>query len=260
MQSKRKRISYIDMPHEAALPSDMQYQTHSYPQHSSQSQSTSYAGVAIRSSSSASVNQSSSAQDQSNIDELLLKMKKVLAQHKIATGAHINSLDESGNGILHHCCYYKLHPLIADLLDHGADVNIQNFQGDTPLHIAAKNGDRTAMKLLLQSKANTNSINDKDETPIDVASTTGFQSVLHSIMTEVRDNQALENTVTVQSEKQLRALFNRLSIHDKCAFAIAQPMHLRKEEKESILQMLSYMTPREIAIIEREVSCRKLSL
>lgn len=60
---------------------------------------------------------------------------------KIGTKKLTNSIDEEGNGSLHFLCSNKKmsEELIVDLLEKGANANLQNHLGQTPLHFAALN-------------------------------------------------------------------------------------------------------------------------
>lgn len=52
------------------------------------------------------------------------------------------------------------------LIDHGADVNGQDFKGNTPLHNVAANKNRNLAILLLNAKANVNAVNKEGKTPL----------------------------------------------------------------------------------------------
>jgi ankyrin repeat protein len=56
-----------------------------------------------------------------------------------------------------------------DLVTNGADVNIQNNNGDTPLHIAVRRGDKECVKTLLSLGAKVALQNSQGKTPIQLA-------------------------------------------------------------------------------------------
>jgi ankyrin repeat protein len=55
------------------------------------------------------------------------------------------------------------------LLIHGADINIADNTGGTPLHFAASSGSTKVVKLLLSNGANVNAKDNGGCTPLDVA-------------------------------------------------------------------------------------------
>ena len=55
------------------------------------------------------------------------------------------------------------------LLEHGVDVNGRNFQGETPLHIAAANGLVKVVRVLLEHGANVGAEDKKGKTPLHTA-------------------------------------------------------------------------------------------
>ena len=79
----------------------------------------------------------------------------------------INIQDQDGNTPLHLASKIKNIEIIKLLLDHGAIVNIQNISGDTPLHIACSKGnaDIEIIKLLLHNDC-INQKNSRGFTPL----------------------------------------------------------------------------------------------
>jgi ankyrin repeat protein len=56
--------------------------------------------------------------------------------------------------------------IIKQLLDRGADVNLQDNDGDTALHGAAQNGNAEIVRLLLAKRANVDARNKVGGTPL----------------------------------------------------------------------------------------------
>ena len=59
--------------------------------------------------------------------------------------------------------------VISSLIDAGANVNMPDLDGMTPLMIAAKNGHRFTVELLVRRGADVNFRNVKGETALDIA-------------------------------------------------------------------------------------------
>ena len=68
---------------------------------------------------------------------------------------------------------------IQTLIQCGAPVNEQNGDGDTPLHIAARNSDLEFMEVLIASGADTSIKNYKGQTPLHDASDSATEYLQH---------------------------------------------------------------------------------
>ncbi|SPR08170.1 ankyrin repeat-containing protein 13 [Orientia tsutsugamushi] len=85
---------------------------------------------------------------------LLSKESLSIAQALLTHGANVNLEDEDGNTALHYATNHFHHKEITEiLLNHGANVNAQNNVGDTALHRAAKSGLGPTVLCLLKSGA-----------------------------------------------------------------------------------------------------------
>ncbi len=69
---------------------------------------------------------------------------------------------DDGNSILHLAIQKKKEDIVEFLLKVNCDVNIKNLYGETPLHEAAINGDKTLLELLLQEETALVNIQDDD--------------------------------------------------------------------------------------------------
>ena len=118
-----------------------------------------------------------------------LKGSHELCSILIEYKAKIDAVDKDGNQPLHLACKQRNFSTGNLLLTHGADVNFLNKQqrspldlanesilkssrisdGDHALHIAVRNGDIQAVKLLVGCGANVNELNEEGQTPLHTA-------------------------------------------------------------------------------------------
>ena len=66
----------------------------------------------------------------------------------------INEPTVDGSTLLNKACEEGNAPLVAGLLDVGADINASDYRGYTPLHVAAEKGHLAIVKILIKKKAN----------------------------------------------------------------------------------------------------------
>ena len=91
------------------------------------------------------------------------------SKHHLANGTDVNVQDFDGWTPLHWAAM-EGHKKIAELLiANGADVNLKNMDGNTPLQYAAMAGQIGIAKLLLIKEADLNTKNINDKRPLDVA-------------------------------------------------------------------------------------------
>ena len=67
-------------------------------------------------------------------------------------GADVNGVNENGSTALHLCCQIGWVDGINQLLGRGARI-LPDKQGNTPLHIAAQQGNREVIELFIRLKA-----------------------------------------------------------------------------------------------------------
>ena len=97
-------------------------------------------------------------------------------------GAAIDSLDtrrsQNGRRALNWAAWHNQPSAIRFLVAHGAQINLSNLTGFTPLHHAAENGSLEAARALLALGADRNARNRVGQTPADVARERGQLEVV----------------------------------------------------------------------------------
>lgn len=93
-------------------------------------------------------------------------------------GSDVDAQDEEGISALHVAVLGMNIPIMTLLLDHGADTNITTFDGVSPLHMAARSGEIYIVKLLIDHYADVLAMDDEGRTPADVASFYGHNHLL----------------------------------------------------------------------------------
>ena len=89
----------------------------------------------------------------------------------LAIYARDGAIMRSKNKWAFNICEDRYTKIVKTLLKMGADVNIKNHAGDTPLHIAAGYEMEYIVKLLLHYNADIDVRNNRDETPINLTTT-----------------------------------------------------------------------------------------
>lgn len=85
-------------------------------------------------------------------------------------------------GPLHVLAYFGLHTFFSHILGTAMDVNTQDSDGGTALHVAAKNGHIAAAKQLLETYADTNLEDNSGETALHCASRNGDKAIVELLL------------------------------------------------------------------------------
>ncbi|XP_046856268.1 85/88 kDa calcium-independent phospholipase A2-like [Xenia sp. Carnegie-2017] len=96
----------------------------------------------------------------------------------------IEAENNEGETPLHIMVKRKRQSSVVCLLSHGADVNALGMSNETPLHIAVKVGDVHIVKTLIVFGADINAVNSKGETPLHIATASKSlfrNAIIHSL-------------------------------------------------------------------------------
>ena len=109
-----------------------------------------------------------------------------LIQLLVEKGADVNVANVSGNTPLHIATEMGNEPLVNFLLDHGADAKAKNNIGDTPLHSAGRKRigikNLSLVKRLLSKGVNIDHLNDRNESAILISARNGNQGLVQSLI------------------------------------------------------------------------------
>ncbi|XP_072007198.1 uncharacterized protein [Engystomops pustulosus] len=93
-----------------------------------------------------------------------------------------------GDCALHTCCRKRDVDIAKLLVEYGASVDVQNGEGQTPLHVAAWEGDEMTVKFLHQCKANPNLTDEMDRSPLHIAAERGHTGIVEILTDKFRSN------------------------------------------------------------------------
>jgi ankyrin repeat protein len=123
-------------------------------------------------------------------DLILTKMKDDLDFKKVVKSVREYQIDiniqpdSTKNTFLHQAVLNKSKNQVHLLLYYGANVNIQNAEGDTPMHLAAKAGLQEICHMILNDgyRVDVNIQNAKGDTPMHLATIAGLQEICQMIL------------------------------------------------------------------------------
>ncbi|KAE9367221.1 hypothetical protein N431DRAFT_562410 [Stipitochalara longipes BDJ] len=142
--------------------------------------------------------------------------------------------------ILHLAILMRLDAILKDMLKNGADIEEQGYKKETPLHMAARCGNKTATKLLLDQKADVNKTNYSGKNALDMIMQGPYLRVwfmLHDgdfikYLLSIFLLRFIEASLMPQTEFDRRIFTTPMSENDKTAFI--QRLASEQEDKEKI--------------------------
>ena len=124
-----------------------------------------------------------------NIQKLILDGRSDEAQELFKAKIDINNIDEKGNTPLHAAAQVNDYDLVSFLILKGADTEIKNNQGETPLHVAIKNKSVRSAEILAES-SNIFSKDGTGKTALELgmaSGTTFFKALITPRTSELKD-------------------------------------------------------------------------
>ena len=118
--------------------------------------------------------------------------KKAAAKLLLASGARLNDKDKVGRSAIFYSANAKIDPEIAQMLiEKGADINVMDNNGFTPLSLAAARGNTEAVKVLIKAGLSASGTSTKGEfTPLMSASANKRPVVVEQLLTYKLDIDA----------------------------------------------------------------------
>jgi len=108
-------------------------------------------------------------------------------------------------------------PNIIELIKAGADVNLANKLGDTPLHVAVYNAQETCVALLIQAGADVHKVNHNGESPMEFAvrRLASWKKSLEEVTNKKKNNEKFrEFLIFCESYDYHDGMATRLSMHE----------------------------------------------
>jgi ankyrin repeat protein len=116
--------------------------------------------------------------DQTPLLAAISQNQLACAQQLVTAGADVNLADHAGWTPLIHAAYFGSDTQIITLLiEHGAKVNAQNDRGLTALYLASAAGHEPQVQLLLSKGADSTIASKSGYTPLQVAQVRGLKSI-----------------------------------------------------------------------------------
>lgn len=139
----------------------------------------------------------------SPLQQALLFGSLNVAKMLLAAGASVHSRSDPGEWTAIHYAALSGSPSAITLcLSHGAEVNEQTQQKQTPLHHACRRGAEDATKLLLEKGADAEALDDRGWMPVHVAAAGGHERVVRFLLRyhdEVADSSKAARMINVTS-------------------------------------------------------------
>jgi ankyrin repeat protein len=135
----------------------------------------------------------------------------------LAAGANPNLQNEAGNTPLRWAAGHGHQEIVKMLLDNGANVNQQNGLGWTPLRVAVYKGHQAVVKMLLDNGANVNQQANSGWTPLHGAAQNGHQEIVQMLLSAGADMKQCFNGWTplyLATQKGLQGIIQLMKNHE----------------------------------------------
>ena len=102
-----------------------------------------------------------------------------LVQYLIEKKANVNAQNYQEQTPLHLACYHANgYQVVRHLIQNGANIKAKDKEGKTPLHIACINGNKLIVQFLIQNKADIEAKDKEGKSPLEYAITSGQDDLI----------------------------------------------------------------------------------
>ena len=122
------------------------------------------------------------------------------------------SFDYFGQTCYHWAAKLSNEKMLMTLLDYGRYLNQKDFQGRTPLYLAAVNNDRKICDILIKNKANVHLKDNRGNTPADVARSKELKYYLGDLLTMPYSNPSFKQRTANFLRERESAIEQKLKI------------------------------------------------
>ena len=126
--------------------------------------------------------------------------------------------DKNGNTPLHYAAKCSQYPITKYLLEHGADITAKNSKGYTPLHISASTTNADIVELLLKAGSNPNEKGKDDWTPMHDAAMLGTPRIVLCLLKNGGDVNAQDangtTPLSVSGDEDISKILKQYGGHE----------------------------------------------
>ena len=115
-------------------------------------------------------------------------------------GADVKDIAPDGGSVLHRIAHYHAPEMMQKAISKGAEVDLQNRWGRTPLHVAARRGCVEVAGVLLKHGAKVNAVTREGWTPLHVARKSGHADMVKFLLSRGADPEIKDSSGKTASE------------------------------------------------------------
>ena len=162
----------------------------------------------------------------------IVTLKRV--EELLEKGADINANDFNGNTLLHQAAMTAGPDVIELLLGEGAEIEAADERGNSPLHAAARYGEAATVVALIDAGANVDAYNVVGEVPLTFAVESGDVSIAEALL-DGGANPNVSGVLTIASPEMRRLLVSRGADPNPPSADEYSPIHAAAERGDVVM-------------------------